>query len=627
MPPQAIGFRVAASQKDKETKTCSKMFSSAHVLFYRVFLPATISFSSLIVLLLINVFDTAIFDLKGKTNSNTNGTLLTVSTLFIFFAGNGISMIIGRRRPRLHEPQTVKTSPKSYEMQNLQLIKNWTTQPNVKVIDVVPIIFKDTMWNKYSRESPLHVSILWQVVLTYWNVIFHVVVHLPFRSIWDTGGLTEALIRCPYESFIYPIYHLLSSNNNSNFHNVRKKELIPKVYQMNSTKKNIFSVGYRGIVFNNKCIGYDRQTSIASLNELMSWRKDICYVDVSDVAIKNRTISAKNIKSFGFPVGLNRSGRHPRHQEKKINETIIDNVKIKTKTTVHIKTLVSVLQLHNGYYHWITERLPALCLVLPILQAHPESKLLIDLSFHNASSSSSSMNNPWCFEYLKLLNIPETRIIKYNPTNVYTCNTLYITSPISPYSTHRGFFQLVRHNFLPSIHNFVKEKSNIKSFINSMNNNHKIILLIDRVGSKIRRTNIWNQLRQKLIQKWKEDHNRHYHTWDVHIIALHDLHVKEQMYIFQNSNIIIGVHGAGLSNVLWCNLKKTTKLIEIITINPPQIRHLFWHLSTSLGIRYYPFHIMSSWNDSMMNININHLMNKINILISIDERDETNKER
>jgi len=28
-----------------------------------------------------------------------------------------------------------------------------------------------------------------------------------------------------------------------------------------------------------------------------------------------------------------------------------------------------------------------------------------------------------------------------------------------------------------------------------------------------------------------------------------------------------------------------------------------------------------------MNININHLMNKINILISIDERDETNKER
>ena len=105
----------------------------------------------------------------------------------------------------------------------------------------------------------------------------------------------------------------------------------------------------------------------------------------------------------------------------------------------------------------------------------------------------------------------------------------------------------------------------------------------------------------------------------------------------------MGVHGAGLSNVVWCrskenskdgssvsgggegtekNIGKGTKLLEIVTINPPQIRHLFWHLATSIGVDYYPFHVMSSWNDALVEIDVNRLIARIEVVLEINGASE-----
>ena len=37
-------------------------------------------------------------------------------------------------------------------------------------------------------------------------------------------------------------------------------------------------------------IGYDRATSVASLNELMGWRRDVCYVDDEGELLSQITI-------------------------------------------------------------------------------------------------------------------------------------------------------------------------------------------------------------------------------------------------------------------------------------------------------------------------------------------------
>jgi hypothetical protein len=229
---------------------------------------------------------------------------------------------------------------------------------------------------------------------------------------------------------------------------------------------------------------------------------------------------------------------------------------------------------------------------------------------------------------------------------VYTCDTLYITSPLPPYSTHRGLLQLVRRTLLPSINSINARTATLgttghRAICASIGQGKKIMLLIDRVGSRVRRTSVWNALRQQLLLQWQNDPAGR--RWDIHVVALHQMPVVEQMHAFQHADLVVGVHGAGLSNVVWCRSKEnstdnnssvsgggerteknigkgkgTTKLLEIVTINPPQIRHLFWHIATSIGVDYYPFHVMSSWNDALVDIDVTRLIARIEVVVEIN---------
>jgi len=268
---------------------------------------------------------------------------------------------------------------------------------------------------------------------------------------------------------------------------------------------------------------------------------------------------------------------------------------------VHYNALVSVLQLHNGYYHWVTERLPALCLVVSLfLKSDSEAMLLVDLSFHG-----STVANAWCLEYLEMLGIPPERIIKYDPTVVYSCDILYVTSPIPAYSTHRGLLHLVRQYFLSAA-----LASSLSPLIKFNNNNQQHrMMLIDRTGSKVRRSSTWVGLQQHL--------SRQYPSWSIDIVALHHMTAKEQIQLFQVVDVIVGVHGAGLANVMWCRPKVTT-VVEIVTVNPPQVRHLFWHLATSLDLKYCPIHVMSSWNDPVVKMDVHHLVRRLSQVMEAD---------
>ena len=64
---------------------------------------------------------------------------------------------------------------------------------------------------------------------------------------------------------------------------------------------------------------------------------------------------------------------------------------------------------------------------------------------------------------------------------------------------------------------------------------------------------------------------------------------------------------------MWC--KRDTKIVEIVPINPPQIRFLFWHLASSLEMEYYPLHVTSSWNDPMVPVQVDVLLERINVVL------------
>lgn len=61
--------------------------------------------------------------------------------------------------------------------------------------------------------------------------------------------------------------------------------------------------------------------------------------------------------------------------------------------------------------------------------------------------------------------------------------------------------------------------------------------------------------------------------------------IFEQFKIFQSAKIVLGPHGAGFSNILFC--QKNTKIVEFFPKNyyPPH----YFYLSGALGLVYYGF--------------------------------------
>ena len=186
---------------------------------------------------------------------------------------------------------------------------------------------------------------------------------------------------------------------------------------------------------------------------------------------------------------------------------------------------------------------------------------------------------------------------------VYSCDELYVTSPIPSYSTHRGLFQLIRSTLLipsivPSVIPSVVLPLPIPFAKKKLN-----VTLIERKNSKVRRASVWNVLKQRIETRWPH--------FTVTIAHLSGMSVQQQMQLFHGSDVVVGVHGAGLANVVWCDVARDARVVEIVPINPPQVRHLFWHMSSSLGLKYYPYHVMSSWNDSLMEIDVDGLEKRL----------------
>lgn len=71
--------------------------------------------------------------------------------------------------------------------------------------------------------------------------------------------------------------------------------------------------------------------------------------------------------------------------------------------------------------------------------------------------------------------------------------------------------------------------------------------------------------------------------YNVRIVYLDDLSYQEQIAIFQESELIIGAHGAGLANIIWSHSKKTT-LIEIFSCD--FIRPDYHWLASLFEIKY-----------------------------------------
>jgi capsular polysaccharide biosynthesis protein len=66
-------------------------------------------------------------------------------------------------------------------------------------------------------------------------------------------------------------------------------------------------------------------------------------------------------------------------------------------------------------------------------------------------------------------------------------------------------------------------------------------------------------------------------------VSFENLLVSEQALLMASAEVVIGPHGSGLSNIVFCNPK--TKIVEIFS--PELVHHYFWKISDLVDLDYY----------------------------------------
>ena len=277
-------------------------------------------------------------------------------------------------------------------------------------------------------------------------------------------------------------------------------------------------------------------------------------------------------------------------------------------TVLSFRKLATVVQLHNGYCHWITERLPALALLLPLLRRDPDVQLLVDVRFHGASSE-----NRFVGEFLALLGIAPHRWVRYDPRVTYRADVLYIASPIPASCAHRRLLCAARDAVVEG----VGRCGDLRP-AECLSGAHVVrIVLVARAGdATVRVLNDAEGFATRLREACAACRRRRV---EVAVVRCAQLSVREQVVLFERADIVVGVHGAGLANCLWMRgdaalrayagggprssaptLRSGVHLFELVPCSPPPVRYIFWHLAASMGVRYHA-HVLprAAWSSKL----------------------------
>lgn len=197
-----------------------------------------------------------------------------------------------------------------------------------------------------------------------------------------------------------------------------------------------------------------------------------------------------------------------------------------------------------NYFHWIINTLSKLDLI---------EKSKLDVDYYIISNEL-----PFQKDSLKYFNIPEDKVIENHKELKIKARNLIATSL-------NGTIEFVTKQGL----DFIKDK------FNTQKSNTKNIY-ISRNNPKILSNNRMIINEKEVIEIVKK--------YNFEVYELENISFNKQIELFSQANVIIGVHGAGLTNMIFSG--KKTKIIEI---NNP--RYLFsrcyYILASMLEMDYY----------------------------------------
>ena len=269
-----------------------------------------------------------------------------------------------------------------------------------------------------------------------------------------------------------------------------------------------------------------------------------------------------------------------------------------TKGTPRIKKKIkgSVISLlagggaNNNYFHWLYDVLPRLGILEDTIEKIKPDYYLIPNNKHSFQEDT-----------LKLLGISQNKLLPSYNYRHFSFDEIYITD--HPYNLTNN--TLIDHENIPFwICEWLKKKFLFKNDANDIDDIRVKKIFIDRDDvdpkrNSNRRISNENELRSLLKKE------------NFQFIKLSEISFLNQINIFQNANIILGLHGAGFANLSFC--KSGTKVVEI--------------RSSKTGKIIESIAKNNNLNFSALNYNPEKLSDKQNgvIKVSLDEVEEAIK--
>jgi len=243
-----------------------------------------------------------------------------------------------------------------------------------------------------------------------------------------------------------------------------------------------------------------------------------------------------------------------------IESTIAQKLYLKKLTSNHLilfrkliplkkinKAIVLSNQLDDNYFHWFMECMGRLAFVPNDLVKN--SKII--LQYNSPSFQSEALSVFFGIKQADILYKKKFKRIKIEKTLIPT-NPITITKDTYIYN--------------PSV---IRKLNSIALDLARLNKNKKNII-ISRRGATQRR--ILND--KVLLKKFK--------SFNFQIVFLEDLNILNQINLFANSNIIIAVHGAGLTNLLFA---KNPTIIEFFPCSRLE-RDSFYFYQISQALKF-----------------------------------------
>lgn len=202
-----------------------------------------------------------------------------------------------------------------------------------------------------------------------------------------------------------------------------------------------------------------------------------------------------------------------------------------------------------GYYHWLCEIFPRLFYIKLYIENNKkifENRKIVLMLYYN---------NEFIRQSLEILNLKNIAICPYNYNIEYKCNCVFMMTPSYCGNPSRDSIMLVRKSIfmnnilVPKINVVLKRTNNriignfeeMMTFLRNKYNNYEWIIFDDS------------------DPKWKS--------------------MTNTIQLFSSAKLIIGAHGAGLSNMMFSSDK-----VKVIELHPTSCGNVcYWHLSHILG--------------------------------------------